>query len=171
MFQYENEAKQVYEMLVERLAKFGLDMEREKTKILPFGRFKGINETFDFLGFMHYNGKTRIGKYCVGHKTSKKKRKLKHKSTTKWIKEQKAYKFKEIIEALNKKLTGVYAYYGINGMLQELYKIYFHTIYALRSSIFRRSQRRLSIKTFSKILERTPIVKPKIYKDIWCFNI
>lgn len=43
MFQYENEAKQVYEMLVERLAKFGLDMEREKTKILPFGRFKGIN--------------------------------------------------------------------------------------------------------------------------------
>lgn len=100
MFQYENEAKQVYETLVERLAKFGLDMEREKTKILPFGRFKGIN-----------------------------------------------------------------------GMLQELYKIYFHTIYALRSSIFRRSQRRLSIKTFSKILERTPIVKPKIYKDIWCFNV
>lgn len=148
MFQYENEAKQVYEMLVERLAKFGLDMEREKTKILPFGRFKGTNETM-----------------------SKKKRKLKHKSITKWIKEHKAYKFKEIIEVLNKKLTGLCAYYGINGTLQELYKIYFHTIYALRSSIFRRNQRRLSIKTFNKILERTPIVKPKIYKDIWCFNI
>lgn len=171
MFQYEKEAKQVYEMLDERLVKFGLEMEQEKTRILLFGRFKGTNETFDFLGFMHYNGKIRTGKYCVGHKMSKKKRKSKHKSITKWIKENKAYKFKEIIEMLNKKLTGLYAYYGINGMLQELYKIYFHTIYALRSSIFRRSQRRLSVKTFNRILERTPITKPKIYKDIWCFNI
>ena len=171
MFQYEKEAKQVYEMLDERLVKFGLEMEQEKTRMLPFGRFKWTNETFDFLGFMHYNGKIRTGKYCVGHKMSKKKRKSKHKSITKWIKEHKAYKFKEIIEMLNKKLTGLYAYYGINGMLQELYKIYFHTIYALRSSIFRRSQRRLSVKTFNRILERTPITKNKIYKDIWCFNI
>lgn len=171
VFQYEKEAKQVYEMLDERLVKFGLEMEQEKTRILPFGRFKGTNETFDFPEFMHYNGKTRTGKYYVGHKMSKKKRKSKHKSITEWIKEHKAYKFKEIIEMLNKKLTGLYAYYGINGMLQELYKIYFHTIYALRSSIFRRSQRRLSVKTFNRILERTPITEPKIYKDIWCFNI
>ena len=55
-------------------------------------------------------------------------------------------------------------------MLEELYKIYYHTLYALRSSIFRRSQRRLSVKTFNKILERVPIAKPKIYKDIWCWN-
>ena len=165
------EDKQVYKMLVKRLAKFGLEMEQDKTRILPFGRFKGANETFDFLGFMHYNCKTRTGKYTVGHKMSKKKRKLKQEVITKWIKEHRATKFKETIKLLNKKLTGLYAYYGINGMLQELYKIYYHTIYALRSSIFRRSQRRLSAKTFNKILERTPIVKPKIYKDIWCWNI
>lgn len=77
MFQYENEAKQVYQLLIKRLAKFGLEMEQEKTRILPFGRFKGTTETFDFLGFMHYNGTTRNGKYTVGHKMSKKKRKLK----------------------------------------------------------------------------------------------
>lgn len=40
MFQYEKEAKQVYEMLAERLVKFGLEMEQEKTRMLPFGRFK-----------------------------------------------------------------------------------------------------------------------------------
>ena len=57
----------------------------------------------------------------------------------------------------------MYAYYGINGMIEELYKLYYHTIYALRSSIFRRSQRRLSIKTFNMMLERKPIAKPKIY--------
>lgn len=171
MFQYENEAKEVYELLVKRLSKFGLEMEQEKTRILPFGRFKGTNETFDFLGFMHYNGKTRTGKYMVGHRMSKKKRKLKHQAITKWIKDHRAYKFIETINLLNKKLIGLYAYYGINGMLNELYKIYYHTLYALRSSIFRRSQRRLSIKTFNNILQRVPIAKPRIYKDIWCWNI
>ena len=172
MFQYENEAKQVYNLLIERLAKFGLEMEQEKTRIVPFGRYKGTKETFDFLGFMHYNGTTRTGKYTVGHKMSKKKKKLKFQSITKWIKENRTkYKFLEMIKIINLKLTGLYAYYGINGMLEELYIIYYHTLYALRSSIFRRSQRKLSIKVFDEILQRVPIVKPKIYKDIWCWNI
>ena len=171
MFQYENEAKQVYQLLIKRLAKFGLEMEQEKTRILPFGRFKGTKETFDFLGFMHYNGITRNGKYTVSHKMSKKKRKLKQQAITKWIKEHRAVKFIETIKLLNKKLIGLYAYYGINGMLSELYKIYYHTLYAFRSSIFRRSQRRLSIKIFNEILKRVPIAEPKIYKDIWCWNI
>lgn len=171
MFQYENEAKQVYQLLIKRLAKFGLKMEQDKTRILPFGRFKGTKETFDFLGFMHYNGTTRNGKYTVGHKMSKKKKKLKQQAITKWIKEHRAVKFIEIIKLLNKKLIGLYAYYGINGMLIELYKIYYHTLYALGSSIFRRSQRKLSIKTFNKILKRVPIAEPKIYKDIWYWNI
>lgn len=172
MFQYENEAKQVYNLLIERLAKFGLEMEQEKTRIVPFGRYRGTKETFDFLGFMHYNGTTRTGKYTVGHKMSKKKKKLKFQSITKWIKENRTkYKFLEMIKIINLKLTGLYAYYGISGMLEELYIIYYHTLYALRSSIFRRSQRKLSIKVFDEILQRVPIVKPKIYKDIWCWNI
>jgi len=98
---------------------------------------------------------------------SKKKRKLKHKLITKWIKEHRAFKFIETINLLNKKLIGLYAYYGINGMLGELYKIYYHTLYALRNSIFRRSQRCLSLKTFNRIIQRVPIAEPKIYKDIW----
>ena len=171
MFQYEEEAKEVYKQLITRLAKFGLEMEQEKTRILPFGRYKGTKETFDFLGFTHYNGTTRTGKYTVGHKISKKKRKIKQQAITKWIKEHRAYKFIETIKLLNKKLIGLYAYYGINGMIKELYKIYYHTTYALRSSIFRRSQRRLDIETFNKILTRVPIVKPKIYQDIWAWNI
>ena len=171
MFQYEEEARKVYKLLITRLAKFGLEMEQEKTRIVPFGRYKGTNETFDFLGFMHYNGKTRTGKYTVGHKISKKKRKSKQQAITKWIKEHRAYKFIETIKLLNKKLIGLYAYYGINGMLKELYKIYFHTIYALRNSIFRRSQRKLDKRTFNKILIRVPIAKPKIYQDIWGWNI
>ena len=66
---------------------------------------------------------------------SKKKRKAKQQNITKWIKENRTNKIKGLIETINRKLVGLYAYYGINGMLDELYKIYYHTLYALRSSI------------------------------------
>ena len=39
MFQYENEAREVMELLKERLGKFGLEVAEEKTRVLPFGRF------------------------------------------------------------------------------------------------------------------------------------
>ena len=41
MFQYEEEAKRVLELLRTRLAKFGLEVAEDKTRILPIGRFKG----------------------------------------------------------------------------------------------------------------------------------
>lgn len=171
MFQYDEEATKVYRAIKERLAKFGLELEEDKTRILPFGRYKGTKDTFRFLGFTHYNGVTRTGKYTVGHKMNKKKRKSKQKAITQWIKEHRAFKFKEVIKALNKKLIGMYSYYGINGMFDELLKLYRHTLYALRSSMFRRSQRKLSKEVFYKILKRQPVARPRLYKDIWCWNI
>ena len=171
MFQYENEAKEVYQMLIERLAKFGLEMEQEKTRILPFGRFKGTKETFDFLGFMHYNGITRTGKYTVGHKMSKKKKKLKHQAITKWIKENRSLNAFELIKKLNRKLIGMYAYYGINGMTNELYKLYYHTKHILINALAKRSQRKKTLRHMLCIFKVIPIEKPKIYKDIWCWSI
>ena len=170
MFQYENEARKVYQALIKRLAKYGLELEEDKTRIIPFGRYKGTKETFNFLGFMHYNGTTKTGKYTVGHKMDKKKKKAKCNNITKWIKERRVYKFKDTIKQLNKKLIGIYSYYGINGMYEELCKIYYHVLYALRTMIFRRSQRKISKEVFYGILTRIPVAKPRIYKDIWCWN-
>lgn len=168
MFQYENEAKEVYERLVKRLAKFELEVEENKTRIIPFGRYKGTKDTFDFLGFMHYNGITRTGKYIVGHKITKKKRKSKQQQMTKYIKENRnKMNLKDLITKVNIRLIGIYSYYGINNMIGELYKIYWHTLYALRSSVFRRSQRNIKRRTFYEIFKRLPIIKPKIYKEIW----
>ena len=170
MIQYEREATKVYESLIERFAKFGLEMEKDKTRIIPFGRYKGTKETFDFLGFMHYNGTTRTGKYTVGHKMSKKKKNTKQQAITKWIKENRHLNLLDLITKLNRKLTGMYAYYGINGMLEELYKLYYHTRFILYNAITRRSQRKMKWNKFFIILKRIPIAKPKVYKDIWCWN-
>lgn len=168
MFQYENEAQEVYKLLIKRLEKFELEMEQDKTRILPFGRYKGTNDTFDFLGFMHYNGKTRTGKYMVGHKMTKKKRKAKNKIIAKWIKENRNNNVFELIEMLNKKLVGTYVYYGINGMTKELYKLYYHAKYILINALARRSQRKKTLKHMLYIFKIIPLAKPKLYKNIWC---
>ena len=61
LFQYEQEAQKFYRMLVERMKKFGLELAEDKSRIMPFGRYKGTKESFDFLGFTHYNGKSHWG--------------------------------------------------------------------------------------------------------------
>lgn len=66
MFQYENEAKDVLEVLKRRLGKFMLKVAEDKTRILPIGRFKGTKDEFDYLGFTFFNAKTREGKYRLG---------------------------------------------------------------------------------------------------------
>lgn len=101
---------------------------------------------------------------------SKKKKKAKQQAITKWIKENKAQNVYRLIEKLNKKLIGMYAYYGINGMYKELYKLYYHARYALISALSRRSQRKRTFKHMICIFKIVPIAMPKIYKDIWCWN-
>ncbi|PKN13894.1 MAG: hypothetical protein CVU67_08505, partial [Deltaproteobacteria bacterium HGW-Deltaproteobacteria-24] len=72
----QNEAKEFYEYLVERLGRFNLEVSVEKTKIIPFGKRALENKTsktFDFLGMTHYMGRSRNGSARVKRKTSKKK--------------------------------------------------------------------------------------------------
>ena len=67
-FESRAEAERFLEEFRERLAKFGLELHAEKTRLIEFGRFAAQNrkqrgegkpETFTFLGFTHYCGKRR----------------------------------------------------------------------------------------------------------------
>ena len=113
MFQYENEANAFYKSLKERLAKFGLELAEEKSRIIRFGRFArqnstdGKTETFDFLGFTHINGTTLTGKYTVLHRTSQKKLKAKKQAVKEWLGTHIHGKPSDTIELLNKKLVSV----------------------------------------------------------------
>jgi len=124
LFQYENEAQRFYQLLIERLRKFGLEIAEDKSRILPFGRYKGTKESFDFLGFTHYNATSHWGKYCVLHRTSRKKLKMKREAVKKWLWEHMHESIADTIEALNVKLTGHYRYYGIYGNYIGLQKYY-----------------------------------------------
>jgi len=78
-FQSHAEAKRFLEQLQERLAKFGLELHPEKTRLIEFGRYaterrkrRGLRrpETFDFLGFTHICGTSpTTGWFMVKRKT------------------------------------------------------------------------------------------------------
>jgi RNA-directed DNA polymerase len=81
-FREESDARNCLAALRERLARFGLELHPEKTRLIEFGRYaeerrakrgEGPPETFDFLGFTHISGRTRRGDYTIHRKTSRKK--------------------------------------------------------------------------------------------------
>ena len=72
MVQYRQDAETLEKLLHERFAKFGLTLHPEKTRTISFGRLERENarregrrpNTFDFLGFTHYAGRSRKGTSC-----------------------------------------------------------------------------------------------------------
>lgn len=141
MFQYEEEAKKFYEMLIERMRKFKLELAEYKTRILPFGRFKGTKEEFNFLGFTFSNGKTSSGKYRPNIKTNKKKLKQKFEVAKKWLHDKMHEPILEVGTSIRKKIIGHYAYYGINGNYSSLLKYYKYLKYTWYHTLRKRGQK------------------------------
>src|SRR5438445_1801667 len=82
-FQHKADAERFLSEFKERLAKFGLELHGEKTRLIEFGRFAEANrsnrgegkpETFTFLGFTHLCGKRKkTGTFTVNRRTATKR--------------------------------------------------------------------------------------------------
>jgi RNA-directed DNA polymerase len=172
-FQQDDEARAFEKALRERLAKFGLSISEDKSRIIAFGRYACQQArkqskkcaTFDFLGFTLYCDKTRNGKFKVGRKTSSKKFRQKMKSMNLWLKGvRNRMKLELWWPLLVQKMTGHYQYYGISGNIRGLQSFYYHTTELAFKWINRRSQRKSYNWTqFNRFLSFNPLPKPKIY--------
>ncbi len=85
-FEYREDAERFWADLRERLAKFSLELNADKTRLIRFGRFAaqqrkerglGKPETFQFLGFTHICGKTKAGRFKLKRITDKKRMRAK----------------------------------------------------------------------------------------------
>lgn len=168
-FEHEDEARAFAGELQERFAKFGLRISETKSRTLEFGRKAGAEGkkagTFDFLGFTHYCGKTRNGKFKVGKKTSKKKLRQKLKAMNQWLKRiRNAVEMKVWWKTLGQKLTGHYRYYGVSGNMEGLRQYYGMTLRLAFKWANRRSQKKsYTWEKFRRVLAWNPLPKPKIY--------
>ncbi len=70
-FELESDAQRLYAVLPKRLAKFGLEVAAEKTRIIQFDRIS--QSRFEFLGFEFYWGRGRQGRNVLKRRTSRKK--------------------------------------------------------------------------------------------------
>jgi len=123
-FQYRDDAVRFLDALTARLSRFHLELHPDKTRLIEFGRFaaedrqrrgEGKPETFAFLGFTHYCGKTKKGRFKVGRKTLRKKKIVKLAD----LKEQLRKRMHDPVPRtgawLKRVLEGHYRYYGVPG--------------------------------------------------------
>ena len=167
MFQYENEAKAVMNVLPKRLGRFSLEVATEKTRILPFGRYKGTKEDFDFLGFTFFNTTTRTGKYRIGVRTSKKKLKAKKQAAKAWLRKQLTKPIATTMETLAAVVRGHCNYYGVNGNYIQIQKFWKYLKYETYRMLNRRDQKgKLRYSKFLRIWNYY-IEAPILKVDIW----
>jgi len=175
---YKNEAEKILKELEERLNKFGLDLSKEKTRLIEFGRYAKINakdkkpDTFDFLGFTHFCDKTRNGSFKVGRKTRRKKFNTSLKKMNLWLKAiRNRVKTREWWKIVSVKIRGHFEYYGISGNYAAIKDFYQLALRLIFKWINRRSQKKsMNWKQFIKYLKYYPLPLPKIKHNIYIFN-
>ena len=167
LFENMDEAERVMRAIRIRMERFSLELAEEKTKILPFGRFKGTKESFDFLGFTFLNGKKRNGGYTTKVITSRKKLKAKRQAVREWLRERMHKPIDETMKLLNLKLQGHCNYYGVNGNLKAVYSFYDYVKRCFLRTMRRRSQKdRFAWEKLQRIWKYY-ITPPSIKVQIW----
>jgi len=178
--QYKEEAERILNLLEARLNKFGLDLSKEKTRLIEFGRYARANakrkgkkpDTFDFLGFTHFCDQTRKGYFKLGRKTRRKKFNEKLKEMNVWLKAvRNMVEIKDWWKVLAAKIRGHYEYYGISGNYASLRAFYGRTCKLVFKWINRRSQKKdMNWKQFMDYLKRFPLPKPEIKHNIYILS-
>ncbi len=120
-FSNEADARKVLEVLPKRFARYGLTLHPTKTRLVRFRPHREQRaETFDFLGFTFYWGKSRRGYLIIKQKTAKDRYKRGLKRISLWCRANRHRPLREQHRQLCRKVTGYYAYYGITNNIEAL---------------------------------------------------
>jgi RNA-directed DNA polymerase len=172
-FEREDDARQVAEQLRERLAQYDLKLNEAKTRLIRFGRGAqgpdgGRPETFDFLGFTHYCGKSRTGKFIVKRRTMGKRLSRAMRRVTTWCREHRHWPVVEQARHLNAVLRGHYGYYGITGNYQRLNQYYEHVRKTWRKWLGRRGKKgSMPWTRYTQLLQSWPLLRPRIVHSVY----
>ncbi len=149
-FENRADAKRFLEAFRERLAKFGLEFNAEKTRLIEFGRFaardrkqrgEGKPETFTFLGFTHFCGQRRNGAFIVWRVTAKKRMVAKLRAIKTELRRRMHEPVASVGEWLKSVTLGYYRYHAVPGNIDRL-NVFAQRLRRLwRLILSRRSQR------------------------------
>ncbi len=150
-FQHRTDAERFLREFRDRLAKFGLELHADKTRLIEFGRFAARNrkqrgegkpETFTFLGFTHFCGQRISDKaFIVWRITAKKRMAAKLKAIKAELQRRKHHRTTEVGAWLRKVVLGYYQYHAVPGNSTQLRIFQRRVCWLWRSVLVRRSQR------------------------------
>ncbi len=166
VFASELDANRVMEVLPKRFGKYGLSLHPEKTKLVDFQRPSnrgGGPGSFDLLGFTHFWGKSRKGKWMVKRKTAKDRFSRALKRVAEWCRSQRHLPVRVQHRALCRKLVGHNQYYGITSNYDALSRFCRAVQVVWRRWLDRRSQRaKMTWDRFNRLLVNYPLPRPRI---------
>lgn len=150
-FQHRAEAERFLKEFTGRLAKFGLEIHPEKTRLIEFGRYARANrqkrgegkpETFTFLGFTHYCEVNSAGKFVILRKTAAKRLKAKLENIKQELERRMHEPVKQVGEWLERVVRGYYQYHAVPGNQRTLQHFRESLCWRWRRVLRRRSQQR-----------------------------
>ncbi len=174
-FESYEDCKRVQRVLGLRMARYGLTLHEEKTRLVDF-RFKRLRAiakdhatTFNFLGFTHVWGKSVQGKDVIRQYTAKDRYARAVKAINEWCRINRHMPVEKQHEKLSEKMRGHYAYYGITGNSRRL-QWYFNQVRRTWKKWLSRRTRGWTLpwEDFAKLLERYPLPKPRIVHQYQC---
>lgn len=170
----ENDARRVLEVLPKRLGRYGLRLHPDKTRLIRFERpsrkvlMRPRPETFDFLGFTHFWGRSRRGSSVVKRKTASVRLRRALRRVWLWCQSHRHDPMKDQQVALSRKLTGHFNYYGLTGNAQALKAFRKGVLRAWRGWLDRRGGRRgMTWERFWRLVVHYPLPPAKVVRSIY----
>jgi RNA-directed DNA polymerase len=166
-----DDAARIMRALPQRFAKYGLELNTEKTQLVNFARpRRGRGQdpqgrkpgTFSFLGFVYYWGKTFRGGYTIKRKTEGKRIARTCSSFWQWCRDHRHDSLADQYRTLCAKLRGYYQYYGVRCNSACLDVVYYAVKRAWRYWLQRRGGRQLGWEKFTELLTDYPLPRPRI---------
>jgi RNA-directed DNA polymerase len=171
-FQHRNEAESFLHDLHERLAKFGLKLHPDKTRLIEFGRFAksnrekrgdGLPDTFNFLGFLHRCGTRRSdGGFALHRETMSKRLTAKVKLIRLKLMDRRHEPTPQVGKWLKSVVRGYFNYHAVPGNTQALWLFRSLIGRGWHRALGRRSQRAtIPWKRMAKLID-TWLPRPKV---------
>jgi RNA-directed DNA polymerase len=164
-FQYHDDAVRFYRTLPKRLAKFGLQVAPDKTRILRFSRFHpGLRRRFAFLGFELYWTRDRRGDLRVMKRTARKTLQKAKQRLKIWIRANRDLPGRQFIKKLNRRLVGHYNYFGLRSNEKSVNSFYTWAVQCAFKWLNRRGGKRRSFNwaLFNAALAKLGVALPRI---------
>lgn len=161
VFSHRQDAERVRAVLPKRFAAHGLTLHPEKTRLVRFRKPRNDDDpkpgTFDFLGFTHYWGKSRRGKWIPKRKTARKRFNRGLRAISDWCRRNRHLPIPVQARILAAKLRGHRNYYGVTCNSFAIGRFFQEVRRVWHKWLARRSQRGMTWDRFHAMLRRHPL--------------